>query len=86
MGTIRQRKGHSHPGDRMGGQVRTRKESGRARSTDLLEIVSGGTSQDTKRMQPSEGRSPTGDGIGRDKPDHGKNASERGTHFLDTAE
>ena len=70
----------------MGGRDRTRKESSRARSTHLLEIASGGTIQDTKRMQPSEDRSPTGDGIGTDKPDRRKNASERGTHFLDIAE
>ena len=47
-GTIRLSEEDSHPGDRMEGQVGTRKESGRARGTYLLAIVSGGTSQGTE--------------------------------------
>ena len=60
------------------GQVRTRKESDRARGTYSLETASGGTSQDTGRIRPSEGHSLPGDGIGRDKSGHGKNPTERG--------
>ena len=60
------------------GQVRTRKESDRAMGTYILETESGGTSQNTERIQPSEGHSHTGDGIGRDKLGHGKNPTGRG--------
>jgi hypothetical protein len=60
------------------GEVRTRKESDQARGTHILETASGGTSQDTERIRPSEGYSPTGDGIGRDKLGHGKNPTKRG--------
>ena len=47
-GTIRLSKGDSHPRDRMGGQIRTQKESGRARSTHLLVIASGGAQVRTR--------------------------------------
>jgi hypothetical protein len=59
-------------------QVRTRKESDRARDTHQLEIASGGTSQDTETNKPSEGYSHSGDRIRRDKSGHGKNPTERG--------
>jgi hypothetical protein len=61
------------------GQVRTRKESDRARHTHMLETASGGTSQDTERIRPSKAHSRTGDHIGRDKSGHGKNPTERGS-------
>src|SRR5580698_8158487 len=60
------------------GQVRTRKESDRARRTHGLETASGGTSQDTERIRPTEAHSRTGDRIGRDKSGHGKNPTDRG--------
>ena len=44
-------------------QVRTQKESDRARGTYRLETASGGISQGAERIRPSEGHSPTGDGI-----------------------
>ena len=59
-------------------QVRTQKQSHRVRGTHILETASRGTSQDTERVAPSEGHSPTGDSIGRDKSGHGKNPTERG--------
>src|SRR5580698_8952011 len=55
------------------GQVRTQKESDRARRTHVLETASGGTSQDTERVRVSEEHSRTGDRIGRDKSGHRKN-------------
>jgi cytidylate kinase len=60
------------------GQVRTRKEFDRARHTHELETASGGTSQDTERIRPSEVHSRTGDRIGRDKSGHGENLTKRG--------
>ena len=60
------------------GQVRTQKESDRARGTHQLETASRGTSQHTKRIRPSKGHSPTGDDIGRDKSGHRKNPTKRG--------
>jgi uncharacterized protein (UPF0548 family) len=54
-------------------QVRTQKESDRARHTHELETTSGGASQDTERIQQSEAQSPPGDHIGRDKSGHRKN-------------
>ena len=50
----------------------------RASSTHILEMASGGTSQDTERMRPSEGHSLPEDGIGRDKSGHRKHPTERG--------
>ena len=38
----------------------------------------GETSQDTEEIPPSEGHSPPGDGIGREKSGHRKNLTERG--------
>ena len=52
------------------GQVRTWNESDRARATHILKTASGWTCQDTERIRPSEGYSPTGDSIGRDKSGH----------------
>jgi hypothetical protein len=60
------------------GQVRTQKESDRARCTYQLETTLGGTSQDMERIQLSEGHSLPGDHIGRDKSGHRKNPTERG--------
>ena len=60
------------------GQVRTWKESDRARGTHFLDTASGGTSQDTERIRQSEGHSLPGDGIERDKSGQGKNPTERG--------
>ena len=60
------------------GQVRTRKASHRARRTHILEMASGGTSQATERIRPSDGHSLSGDDIGRNKSGHGKNLTERG--------
>ena len=57
----------------------TWKESERARGTHSLETASGGPSQDSERIRTSEGHSPSGDGIGRDKSGHGKNQTKRGT-------
>ena len=69
-----------------GGQVRTQKEFHRAMGTHPLETASGGTSQDTETIPPSDGHSHTGDGIGRDKSGHRNNPIERGaTHILETA-
>ena len=59
-------------------QVRTRKESDRARGTHILETASGGTTQETERIRPSKGHSRTGHGAGRDNSGHGKNWTERG--------
>jgi hypothetical protein len=64
------------------GQVKTWKESDRARRTHELETVSGGTSQDTERIRLRKVHSRTGDRIGRDKSGHGKNPTERGTLTL----
>jgi hypothetical protein len=64
--------------EHQGGQVRTWKESNRARGTHFLERASEGTSQDTERIWPCEGHSLPGDHTGRDKSGHGKNPTERG--------
>jgi hypothetical protein len=64
------------------GQVRTWKESDRARRTHELETTSGGTSQDMERIRPSEAHSHPGDGIGRDKSGHRKNPTKRGSLTL----
>ena len=58
------------------GEVRTRKESDRARGTHFLETASGRTSQCTETMRPSEWHSLPGDSIGSDKSEHGKNLTE----------
>src|SRR6267142_726512 len=60
------------------GQVRTRKESDRARGTHRLESADGQTSQDTERIRPSEGHSQTGEHRWTDKSGHRKNLTERG--------
>ena len=60
------------------GQFSAQKESHRARGTHILETASGGTSQNTKTIPPSEGHSPTGDGIGRNRSGHKKNPTEQG--------
>ena len=69
------------------GQVRTWKESDRASGTYVLETASGRTRQDTERIKLSEGHSLSGDGIGRDKSEHGMKELDRarGTHQLETA-
>ena len=51
------------------GQVRTRKEFNRATDTYQLKTAPGGTTQNTERIQLSEGHSHPGDVIGRDKSD-----------------
>ena len=61
------------------GPVRTQKESDRARGTHILETASGGTSQETEIIRPSEGHSLPGDSIGWDKSGHGMNEIQRGT-------
>jgi len=50
------------------------------------ETAEGATSQDRVRKQQSEHYSLFGDRRGGDKSGHGKKATERGTHFLETAE
>src|SRR6266850_2131499 len=59
-------------------QVRTWKESNRARGTHKLESADGQTSQDTERIRPSEGHSRPGERRWTDKSGHGKNLTERG--------
>jgi len=49
------------------GQVRTRKETDRARGTHFLETAEGGTSQDTERTRPRKWPSHPGDSRGRGK-------------------
>ena len=71
--------GHLLSGDpHREGQVKTWKETDRARGTHFLDTASGGTSQDTERNRPSEGHSLPGDRIGRDKSGYGKKQTERG--------
>src|SRR6266850_497712 len=60
------------------GQVRTQKESDRARGTHRLESADGRTSQDMERIRPSEGHSQTGERRRTDKSGHGKKLNERG--------
>ena len=60
------------------GQVRTQKDSHRATGTHFLETASGGTSQDTETIPPSEGHSHAGDGIRRNRLAHRNNPTERG--------
>ena len=60
------------------GLIRTPKESDRPRPTHALETVDRGTRQDTKRIQPTEARSHSGDGRQRDLSGHGKNPTDRG--------
>src|SRR6267142_2058357 len=59
-------------------QVRTQKQSNRARGTHFLESADGRTSQDTETIRPSEGHSPPGERRGTDKSGHGNNPTERG--------
>jgi hypothetical protein len=59
-------------------QVRTMKETDRARGTHELETASRGTTQDRKGKRPSEGHSRTGHHVGRDKSGHRNNTTERG--------
>ena len=60
------------------GHVRTQKESDRAKGTHILETASGGTSQETEIIRPSEGHSLPGDSIGWDKSGHGMNQTSEG--------
>src|SRR6267142_2391385 len=60
------------------GQVRTQKESDRARGTHFLESADGRTSQDMERIQPSKGHSLPGEHRQTDKSGHGKNRTEQG--------
>lgn len=53
------------------GQVRTRKECYRAKSSHILEAPSQRTIQHTKWMRPREGHSQTVDRVGRNKSGHG---------------
>ena len=64
------------------GQVKTQKQSHRARGTHILETASGGTGQDTETIPPSEGNSHPGDGIGGDRSEHRNNPTERGALTL----
>ena len=59
-------------------QVRTQKQSHRAMGTHQLETASRETSQDTETIPPSEGHSPTKDGIGRDRSGHKKDPTKQG--------
>jgi hypothetical protein len=60
------------------GQVRTRKDFEQAKGTHVLESADRGTSEDTERIQASEGHSRTGERRPRHKSGHGMNPSERG--------
>jgi hypothetical protein len=62
----------------MGGLVRTRKETERARGTHQLGTAEGVTCQDTKTNRPSEGHSRPEDGRGSDLSGHGKEQTKRG--------
>ena len=57
-------------------QVRTRKESERAKATHFLASAERWTSQDMGQSERSEGHSLSIEGRGRDKSGYGKNASE----------
>ena len=58
-----------------------------ARGTHSLETASGGTSQDTKGIRPSEGYSHPGDAIVRDRSGHRKNPTRKGhSHTGDSIE
>ena len=59
------------------GLVRIQIETDRARCTNSLGTVEGGTCQDTERNRPSEVHSLSGNGRGRDLSGHGKNPTER---------
>ena len=72
-------RGGTHSGDpHREGQVKTRKETDRARGTHKLETASGGRSQDTERNRPSKGHSRPGDRIGSDKSRYGKKPTGQG--------
>ena len=60
------------------GQVRTQKQSHRARGTHQLETASGRTGQDTETIPPSKGHSHSGDGIEQDKSAHRNHPTKRG--------
>src|SRR6267142_740092 len=62
----------------MNGQVRTWKESEQVRGTHFLESTDGQTSQNMKRIQPSEGHSLPGEHRQTDKSRQGKNLTELG--------
>ena len=70
------------------GQVRTQKESDRARGTNKLETADKETSQDTERKRTSQGHSLTGDHRGGEQSRHGaqKEIKKRGAHPLEIAE
>jgi len=57
-------------------QVRTQKESDQARGTHFLGSADGQTSQDTERVQPTEGHSQTEEHRWTDKSGHGKSLTE----------
>ena len=59
------------------GLVRTRQESNRGKGTRRLETAEGGTCQNTERKRTNKGRSPAGDGRGRDLSEHVKKTAER---------
>ena len=62
------------------GQVRPQKESDHATGTHILEMASGGTSQNTKRKRLGDvhWHSLPGDRVGRDKSGRGKRATGSG--------
>src|SRR6267142_1339333 len=62
----------------MDGQVRTWKESERARGTHSLESADGRTSQDMEGIRASKGHSRPGKHRRMDKSGHRRNTSERG--------
>ena len=62
----------------MEGLVRTQKETGQARHTHVLEMVEGGTCQNTETNWASEAHSQTEDGRGRDLSGHRKKLAKRG--------
>src|SRR6267142_118500 len=62
----------------MDGQVRTWKESERARGTHFLESTDRQTSQDTEGIRASEGNSLPGERRWTEESGHGRNPSERG--------
>jgi len=59
-------------------QVRTQKQTEKARGTHILESAEGETSQDTETNRASKGHSPTGECRGRDKSGHRNKLSKQG--------
>ena len=64
------------------GLVKTQKETDRVMHTHQLEMVEGGTCQDTERNRPSEAHSLSGDGKRRSLSGHRKKLAKRGTLTL----